>query len=110
MKPTLLILALLAAALSPGCDREKNKNQSTPSQQDSGSAAGSAAGSSIPKVGVPFFTKETYKPVIGTRGGRIVRDTPGEPKSFNPITSGESSTTEYTMFIFEGLTGLDPST
>ena len=37
-----------------------------------------------------------------------MRDTFGEPKSFNPITSGESSTTDYTMFMFSGLTATDP--
>ena len=105
----LTLFALVAAGVSAGCDREKNK--SSPSQQAPGGQSGDSAGTaSVPKVGVPFFTKETYKPVVGTRGGRIVRDTPGEPKSFNPITSGESSTSEYTMFIFEGLTGLDPFT
>ncbi len=50
---------------------------------------------------------EQYKPVVGRRGGRIVWATLGEPKSFNPITSGETSTTEYTSRIFLGLTASD---
>jgi peptide/nickel transport system substrate-binding protein len=45
-----------------------------------------------------------YKPVIGKFGGRMVQSTLGPPKSFNPITAGETSTTEYTGFIFLGLT------
>jgi peptide/nickel transport system substrate-binding protein len=55
--------------------------------------------------------RDEYKPVIGKRGGTVVLATFGQgPKSFNTITSGESSTTEYTMFMFEGLTTLDPWT
>lgn len=64
----------------------------------------------VPQVGKPAFTKETYKPVVGTYGGRIVRDVLGEPKSFNPITAGETSTTDYTQRMFEGLMSQDPFT
>lgn len=64
----------------------------------------------VPQVGKPAFTAETYKPVVGTYGGRIVRDMLGEPKSFNPVTAGETSTTDFTNRIFEALTTLDPFT
>lgn len=76
-------------------------------------AAVSTAGAQefkVPQVGKPAFTKETYKPVLGTYGGRIVRDVLGEPKSFNPVTAGETSTTDYTSRIFEGLTTQDAFT
>jgi peptide/nickel transport system substrate-binding protein len=56
------------------------------------------------------MTREQWKPVPGVYGGRIVRDTLGEPKSFNPITAGETSTTAYTGRIFQGLTEIDPFT
>jgi peptide/nickel transport system substrate-binding protein len=107
-KITLLALATLSLAVVSGCDRDKGK----PKPQDGGAAAtqASAGEVAVPRVGKPYFTKETYKPVIGKRGGRIIRDTIGEPKSFNPVTSGESSTTEYAMFIFDGLTKLNPFT
>ena len=46
-----------------------------------------------------------YKPVIGKRGGVLLLATFGQgPKSFNPVTAGETSTTIYTSRIFEGLT------
>jgi peptide/nickel transport system substrate-binding protein len=63
-----------------------------------------------PKVGVPVVTKEQYKPVPGTYGGRFVRATLGEPKSFNPITAGETSTTDFTDRMFQGLTVENPFT
>src|SRR5262245_15425045 len=63
-----------------------------------------------PKVGVRPGTMEDYKPVVGTYGGRIVRDTLGEPKSFNPVTVGETSTSEYTARMFQGMTELNPYT
>lgn len=63
-----------------------------------------------PKVGIPFGTREGYKPVVGKYGGRLVRDLLGEPKSFNPITNGESSTFDYTSRIFQGLTDSDAFT
>lgn len=62
------------------------------------------------KVGIPYVLREQYKPVVGKYGGRIVRDTPGEPKSFNPITAGETSTSDFTDRMFEGLTNQDPWT
>jgi peptide/nickel transport system substrate-binding protein len=71
-------------------------------------AGDEVAGVTSPNVGIKPMSADQYKPVIGKFGGRIVRDTLGEPKSFNPITAGETSTTEYTGRIFQGLTDIDP--
>jgi peptide/nickel transport system substrate-binding protein len=57
-----------------------------------------------PKVGVPFVTIDQYKPIVGKYGGRLVRTILGEPKSFNPITENETSSSDFTVRIFEGLT------
>ncbi|NLE01421.1 MAG: ABC transporter substrate-binding protein [Fibrobacter sp.] len=46
---------------------------------------------------------ESFVPSIGTKGGEIVLSTFSDPKSFNPITSTETSTSEYTQYIFERL-------
>lgn len=62
----------------------------------------------VPQVGKPSVSAEQYKPVVGRYGGRMVRDVLGEPKSFNPITAGETSTTDYTDRMFEGLIRADP--
>lgn len=45
-----------------------------------------------------------YHPAIGTYGGMLRLTTISDPKSFNPITAKETSTTEITGWIFEGLT------
>lgn len=45
-----------------------------------------------------------FKPSIGAVGGQIVLSTFSDPKSFNPITSNETSTSEFTDYMFEGLT------
>jgi len=44
-----------------------------------------------------------FVPSIGKSGGEIVLSTFSDPKSFNPITSTENTTTEFTSYIFEGL-------
>lgn len=65
-----------------------------------------AGGGQRPAVG-HVVPRERYQPVIGTYGGRLVRPSLGPPKSFNPITSGEMSTTEFTTYMYSGLTGMD---
>jgi len=72
-------------------------------------AAQPAAGPAL-KIGIPYTTAEQYKPVPGKRGGRMVTANIGEPKSFNPITASESSTHDYTVRMFQGLTDIDPYT
>src|SRR5688572_10941388 len=98
MKKIILTTFLASVAIIVGCDRGKKGGGQAQTQP-----AAESNTIPIPKIGLPYVTKENYKPLIGKYGGRIVRSTIGEPKSFNPITSGESSTTEYTMFIFQGL-------
>jgi len=68
-----------------------------------------AAVQSVPKYGpVPAGA---YKPKIGRYGGQLVWPSFGEGlKTFNPVTAGETSTTDYTSRIFEGLLFMDPWT
>ena len=57
--------------------------------------------------------KEPYKDyqiVCGQRGGKLVLSTITDPKSFNPIVAQETSTTQITGYIFEGLTRTHPVT
>jgi peptide/nickel transport system substrate-binding protein len=67
------------------------------------------AGPKIPGA-IGYLKPEEVKPVVGKYGGRLVRDGLGEPKSFNPVTAGETSTTDYTDRIFQGLTDENPWT
>ena len=46
----------------------------------------------------------------GIPGGRLVVSELGDPKTFNPITAGESSSTDITRFLFWGLLNFDAAT
>lgn len=70
----------------------------------------SAADAQMRQIGVPAGKPEDYKPIVGRHGGRIVFTMLGEPKSFNPITAGETSTTQFTASMFQGLVETDPFT
>lgn len=43
----------------------------------------------------------------GIPGGRLVLAVPGDPKTFNPITANESSSTDINRMLFAGLLGFD---
>src|SRR6185503_8391181 len=43
----------------------------------------------------------------GVRGGRMVVGALGDPKTFNPITANESTSTEIIRFLFAGLVNTD---
>lgn len=47
---------------------------------------------------------EQFVPSMGTQGGELILSSVSDPKSFNPITSTETSTSEYTGLMYEGLT------
>jgi peptide/nickel transport system substrate-binding protein len=46
----------------------------------------------------------------GKKGGSLLLPTTSDPKSFNPIVAQETSTTQITSLIFEGLTRTHPLT
>src|SRR5580704_522396 len=86
--PLLLLGVLLIASALAGCKKSRSRQGAM----------------------LKYAEKSEYKPVIGRYGGQLVRDTLAEPKSFNPITAGETSTTDFTYRIFQGLTDEDPWT
>ena len=64
-----------------------------------------------------LYAKEPFKePFIeyslecGKEGGKIILSSTSDPKSFNPIVAQETSTTQITSLIFEGLTRTHPLT
>src|SRR4030095_3658662 len=48
-----------------------------------------------------------YEIEPGKQGGRLVMAVFGEPKTFNPITANESSSTDVIAALFAGLVGTD---
>ncbi len=53
---------------------------------------------------------DEYKLGCGKKGGKLTLYSTSDPKSFNPIVAKETSTTQITSFLFEGLTQTDPCT
>jgi len=51
-----------------------------------------------------------YKLECGEYGGRLIIPITTDPKSFNPILAKETSTTQITSLLFEGLTRINPKT
>ncbi|OPX29562.1 MAG: hypothetical protein B1H08_03590 [Candidatus Omnitrophica bacterium 4484_171] len=51
-----------------------------------------------------------YKFDCGRPGGSLILYATSDPKSFNPIVAKETSTTQITSYLFEGLTRVDPRT
>jgi peptide/nickel transport system substrate-binding protein len=87
-----ITLSSFIAALIFGCGNGSQKPQTQTSNSSSG---------------IDYVTlqkkAESFVPVIGKKGGQIVLSTTSDPKSFNPVTSTEMSTTEFTQYIYEGL-------
>ncbi len=53
---------------------------------------------------------QEYSLECGSPGGELITAVTSGPKSFNPIVAQETSTTQVTRYIFEGLTRTDPVT
>src|SRR4051794_31310297 len=107
----IVAFAVLFASVFVACDKsDSSKNGNAQSAAATTQTTQTAEASSVPRVGIPVGTKESYKPVPGKYGGRLVRDELGEPKSFNPVVSSETSTSNYTQRMFEGLTRENPFT
>jgi peptide/nickel transport system substrate-binding protein len=106
IRAILAAVVVVAAAAIVGCDAGDTGTNAAAAKPTTNAATQPA----VPQVGREAMTKAQYQPTVGRYGGRIVRDALGEPKSFNPITAAETSTTDYTARMFEGLTREDPFT
>ena len=53
---------------------------------------------------------DEYQIICGKAGGKLILSVASDPKSFNPIVAQETSTTQITGYIFEGLTRTHPVT
>ncbi len=104
------IAAILICCTLSGCgDRPKPKPPKT--AEPTTQATTQPASGALKVHALKACNKNDYKPVVGKRGGMLRLATFGQgPKSFNPVTAGETSTTVYTRRIFEGLTDSDPWT
>ncbi len=92
----ILIAISLILQLS-GCNGRKNQSNTKSAIKSSG------------KVDYKAIEKKAknFVPQIGKVGGQIVLSSYFDPKSFNPITSTENTTSEFTQYIYEGLTNLN---
>ena len=96
MKKVLSVLfcGLLILQIT-GCSDGKKNAQSQASLTDTSSN----------KVDYLALQKKamSFTPQIGKAGGQMILSTTSDPKSFNPITATETSTTEFTQYMYEGL-------
>jgi peptide/nickel transport system substrate-binding protein len=53
---------------------------------------------------------EAFVPAVGTVGGEIVLSSFSDPKSFNPVTSTDMMTAEFTKYLYEGLVHINTIT
>jgi peptide/nickel transport system substrate-binding protein len=98
-RPGKTALALLLACMINGCGKqEQPANQGAPGQ-----SAGAAA--------QPLPDNPLIAPCDpGIPGGRLVFAQPGDPKTFNPLTASETSSTDITQRVFAGLAMVDVPT
>jgi len=73
-------------------------------RKDAGTGGKSEAASPLPEPPLK------YDITPGQPGGRLVMATFAEPKTFNPITANESSSTDILVLLFAGLVGTDLQT
>lgn len=81
-----------------GC---KSKTENT--SQTKSSDTTSTSGTMVDYVALNAKAAQ-FVPEIGKSGGQIILSTFSDPKSFNPITSTETTTSEFTAYMYEGLT------
>jgi peptide/nickel transport system substrate-binding protein len=53
---------------------------------------------------------EAFVPAVGSVGGEIVLSSFSDPKSFNPVTSTDIMTAEFTKYMYEGLVHINTVT
>lgn len=94
MKHVYISVLLIFLILASGCGRK-----------DSGSGGKAEAASPLPE---PPMKYDNIEP--GQHGGRLVMAVFGEPKTFNPITANESSSTDVLQTLFAGLVLVDYKT
>jgi peptide/nickel transport system substrate-binding protein len=91
-KALLLTGAGIAAMVVPGCGRKSSKSDA-PALENWRTWTERAA---------------EFEPSAGEHGGELTVTSFGsDPKTFNPITSNETSSMEVLQFVFEGLTTYD---
>lgn len=94
----LLVTSVMVLAIGCG-GSDKSKSTAEKKQLPSG-----VDYDSLQKKAIEFVPK------IGKSGGELIISSISDPKSFNPITSGESSTSEFTAYMFEGLIKVNGAT
>ncbi len=95
----------MSALLLGGCGKKSESNANS----GSGGGSGAAGAYKLAKDdGFPL----PEPPLVadcepGRHGGRLIVATAGDPKTFNPITENESSSSDIIRFLYAGLMGFD---
>jgi len=95
----------MSALLLAGCGKKSDSSANTGNGggggQGSSAKLGKDDGFALPE---PALVADCEP---GIRGGRLIVATPGDPKTFNPITENESSSSDIIRFLFNSLMGFD---
>jgi peptide/nickel transport system substrate-binding protein len=107
LQPKVLFgMALVTALLMGGCGK---KSESNAAKSSGGGGGGTATavklakddGHPLPEPALPADCEP------GLPGGRLIIATAGDPKTFNPITANESSSTDIYRLLFSALMNFD---
>jgi peptide/nickel transport system substrate-binding protein len=105
----LLGLALFAGGKTEAPATEKMQAAPAPAQPQTKEAQEAAAGLAMGQF--PGIAEMDYsKWEIGKRGGQLVISQLTDPKTFNRVTSSETSSTDILDRVYEGVTDRDPLT
>ncbi|HEY1174200.1 MAG TPA: ABC transporter substrate-binding protein [Verrucomicrobiae bacterium] len=108
LQPKVLFGVMAAAALVfGGCGKKSESGNNASSGSGSGGAA--TAGDKLAKDdGFPLPEPALLSDCEpGIRGGRLIVATVGDPKTFNPITENEQSSTDIIRLLYVGVMGFD---
>lgn len=104
LQPKVLFGVVAAAALMlGGCGKKADSNNSSSTSGGSAAPVKLAKDDGFP-VPEPALVADCEP---GISGGRLIIATPGDPKTFNPITENESSSSDIIRLLFSALMGFD---
>lgn len=102
-------LLVLLALVPAGCSKSPSESPAAPKSADK-STTQSASVAPTPAPNIPPGAMVIDDITPGKKGGRIVIGIAGDPKTFNPLTDEDASSSQVVNFLFDALYGYDPFT